>query len=560
MQTLEIRYSNFNKSQKLLLIISLITTSVGFLSIPYLVDNALSILSLYAFIPLFCLDYICYRNKIKYSCWLFYIIFLLWNVVTTFWVYYATSIGGVAAMVLNAAQMAGVLWLFRVFRRALDKKMGNENYRVLPYIFFIVTWLSWEYYYFDAQISWPWLVLGNAFAASPKYIQWYEYTGALGGSLWILLSGYIGFHIFFIAWNRLKSPKKILSVMLYLLLIYFPMNFSTYIYNNYQEKINPKEFVVIQPNIDPYNDKFNGMTRAKQDEKLLSIAEKNISDTTTFILAPETFTSYIDEERVKSYSTVSKFTKFLQNYPNANFIFGAITLKYYLWDIYPGSTQKEKPTLTARPGNGYWYDAFNSSLILDASSKYDIFHKSKLVVLAEFVPFPKILNHFSGLMLELGGTVSSYATQPEVTIFTANDSTKIGTAICYESVYGEYFTNYVKKGAQVMTVITNDGWWKNTPGHRQHLKYAALRAIETRRSIARSANTGISALINQRGDIVQRTKWWEDAALKGNLNLNEKITIYVKYGDYIGRASVLAFVLFFLFMLSTYFYPRKKES
>ena len=101
-----------------------------------------------------------------------------------------------------------------------------------------------------------------------------------------------------------------------------------------------------------------------------------------------------------------------------------------------------------------------------------------------------------------------------------------------------------------MSIITNDGWWRDTPGYKQHLSYARLRAIELRRSIARSANTGISALINQRGDIVARTQRWEEAALRGNLNLNEDLTFYVLHGDIIARLSQFLSVLLLLYWLS----------
>ena len=111
----------------------------------------------------------------------------------------------------------------------------------------------------------------------------------------------------------------------------------------------------------------------------------------------------------------------------------------------------------------------------------------------------------------------------------------------------------MKKGAELIFVITNDGWWKNTPGYRQHLSFARLRAIETRRSVARSANTGISAFINQRGDLIQTTGWWEEAAIKSTLKRNEKMTFYVKYGDYIARISVFVSVLLILFL-----FVRKK--
>src|SRR5574343_444659 len=72
---------------------------------------------------------------------------------------------------------------------------------------------------------------------------------------------------------------------------------------------------------------------------------------------------------------------------------------------------------------------------------------------------------------------------------------KLAPAVCYESVYGDFMAKYIRSGAEVICIITNDGWWGNTPGHRQHLAYAKLRAIETRKQIIRSANTGISCFV-----------------------------------------------------------------
>ena len=135
----------------------------------------------------------------------------------------------------------------------------------------------------------------------------------------------------------------------------------------------------------------------------------------------------------------------------------------------------------------------------------------------------------------------------------AGDGTKIAPVICYESVFGEYITSYVQKGAQLIFIITNDGWWKNTPGYKQHMSFARLRAVETRRSIARSANTGISCYINQRGDVMQPTKWWVEASVKGKLNINSTITFYVKYGDYIARISLFSSILLLMIMLSERF-------
>jgi apolipoprotein N-acyltransferase len=114
---------------------------------------------------------------------------------------------------------------------------------------------------------------------------------------------------------------------------------------------------------------------------------------------------------------------------------------------------------------------------------------------------------------------------------------RVATVICYESVYGEFVTGYVKKGANLIFVLTNDGWWGDTPGYHQHNAFSSIRAIETRRSVARSANTGISSFINQRGEVLQKLSWWQRGAIKDTINANDSITFYVKYGDYIGRVA-----------------------
>ena len=97
-----------------------------------------------------------------------------------------------------------------------------------------------------------------------------------------------------------------------------------------------------------------------------------------------------------------------------------------------------------------------------------------------------------------------------------------------------------------MTIITNDALWGNTPGYRQHLSYASLRAIETRRAIARCANTGISAIISPSGEITQPTPWWEPAVIEGYIPLRDDITFFVEHGDIIGRVCSFIFCLLLL--------------
>jgi apolipoprotein N-acyltransferase len=188
---------------------------------------------------------------------------------------------------------------------------------------------------------------------------------------------------------------------------------------------------------------------------------------------------------------------------------------------------------------------------MNASPTVQKYYKSKLVVGIENLPYKPILEPLLGnIMLDLGGTISTKTTQPNRAVFSSADGTKVGPIICYESVYGNYVNEYVTNGAQFLAIITNDAWWNETQGHKQHLSFASLRAIETRRDIARSANTGISAFVNQKGDISQQSLYGEKIALKGTVQLNKKLSFYVQHGDYIAKLAIgLAFFLITLTLI-----------
>jgi apolipoprotein N-acyltransferase len=169
------------------------------------------------------------------------------------------------------------------------------------------------------------------------------------------------------------------------------------------------------------------------------------------------------------------------------------------------------------------------------------------------MPFPRFFKFFEKFAINLGGTTGSLGVQKEPTVFCSK-ANKICVApiICYESIYGEWTGKFIKKGANLIGIITNDGWWGDTPGYKQHLTYARMLAIEHRRSVVRSANTGISAVINQTGNIIAKTRWWEEATLKNTVNLNNKLTFYSKFGDWPAHLSLVVSALMILF----YIYSR----
>lgn len=520
---------NTMKSEKLTLII-LGCMSAVLMSIPFLVPHC-GFFALFGLVPLLCAERIATQCGTRRFWWYHYGTFVLWNAITTFWVCNATVGGGIFAVLANALQMSVVFALFRLSRR---KFKG-----VLPYIFLICTWIAWEKWYFDsADISWPWLSLGNAFAGSIKSVQWYEYTGELGGSLWIWICNASVFGMMVClsdgSWSgRFNIKAKAASVIGLIAVLTLPFVVSAFIWNRYEEKSDPVEVLIIQPNIDPYQ-KFQALSQEQQDAIALQQIRESLKDgSPKLVLAPETFTSNVITDHYESNGTWQRFTSLLSEYPGVNMLFGASTYDYF--------QQEEAPSKTARKiRDGLWMESHNSAFNIDGSGHTEMFHKNKLVVAVEKTPYPAFFVPIDNM---LGGVMGRCVGQGEISLMHLCDGSAYGSAICYESVYGDYYADYVRKGAEFMTIITNDAWWGDTPGYRQHLSYASLRAIETRRSIARCANTGLSAIINQKGEIESRTSWWEPAVLSGEVNKNSSLTFFVRYGDIAGRICTFVFVL-----------------
>ncbi len=502
--------------------------------------NGITPLVFIAFVPLLLLEHHITQSSGFSAASFFgwsYLAMLLWNLLSTWWVCNASVGGGVFAITCNALFMAVIWLLFHWVHGKTNRRFAN--------LFLITLWIAFEYLHLHWELSWPWLTLGNVFATKPEWIQWYEWTGTLGGSVWVLLINILIAQLI-IAGNQ-SWKKSSIMIALWLLL---PITVSLIKYETYSEENNPVEVVVTQPNIDPYNEKFSGMSNEEQLIKVLQLANLEKDDSTRFILAPETaIANTIWEDEMELYPEIKLLRKYLEVNPGLVMIIGASTNKAYRPD--------EKPSATARKfkqQEGY-YDSYNTALQIAADKPIQLFHKSKLVPGVERMPYPGVFGFLEHLSIDMGGTAGSLGVQPEPSVFATADSIITAPVICYESVYGDYLAEYIRKGAEWIAVITNDGWWGDTPGYRQHFQYARLHAVELRRSIARSANTGQSGFINQRGDVFQKTPYWKEAVIKQTLNRNKKLTFYAQYGDYIGL--IASFVLIPLVLII--FINRKKQ-
>jgi apolipoprotein N-acyltransferase len=519
-------------------------------------------LILLAFIPFLAIEdhLLTYKEKYKARKIFTYLYpgFVTWNALTTYWIFFVseemtTKIFSVAFAVLaNSLLMTFTFYLFHLTRRIVGRKEG--------YVALIIYWLSFEYFHLDWDCSWPWLNLGHAFSNYPSLIQWYEYTGAFGGSLWILVANIIAYRILKqVIGFKIPVRKKIPSISFWLLLVMVPIIISLNRYYGFEEKSNPTEVVVIQPNIDPYRVKFT-MPPEQQLEHMLNLAATKITDKTAFVVFPETalqehaslysergqiFLEGLWENNLENSFSVQMIREFLADYHPLDMVIGMSSRKLYETDT--------RPTISARHLKGLdaYYDSFNSALHINQTEDLDVYYKSKLVVGVELMPFISVLGFLDDLAINLGGTTGTLGIQEERSVFTSPfNGIKTAPVICYESIYGEYVGGYVNNGAQFISIITNDGWWDDTPGYHQHKYFASLRAIEHRRSIARSANTGTSCFVNQRGDISHETPWWEEEVISHTINLNDSITFYTKHGDYIPRTASFVSALLLLLTLA----------
>ena len=505
-------------------------------SVPFLVPGC-GWVALFAFIPLLCFADLCAEGKVRRKGWLTYLAFLIFNVATTFWINWISVPGAFAAITLNALQMWAIFMLF-IWSRKVFKG------RALSYLLLVTMWIAWERGYQNVEISWPWLILGNSLATSPKLAQWYEFTGFLGGTLWIWLSNifiYESYRNFGRPGDKYALRQRFALTLISMLTIVVPIAISLTIYKNYKETISPKEVVLVQPNIDSYTEKHGGLSQSVQDEGMLALVREKITDSTDFVITPETYTFQFNLDEPEYNVTYDGIQKLLRDYPKANFILGAIT--YRLFDT------KAQAPYNARSIGDKWYVSYNTAMMIDTLGLRNLYHKSKLVPAVEIIPYQRYLGFLSKVFELFGGSMSSYGVSDDVNNLTAKDGTEVGVMICYESIYGEYYRRTANYGAEFTAVITNDGWWGDTPGYRQHFRFAKLRAIETRRDVVHVANTGISGFIDQKGDVIQRTGWWEPVSMRGTVNLNDKKTYYTTHGDVVGRICSFLFLLLFVALI-----------
>ena len=450
--------------------------------------------------------------------------FLTWNVLTTWWIWNASP-AAILAFLINALLMATVLQLFHLSR----KRMATP----ISHAFLVTLWLSMEWLQHSWSLKWPWLNLGNAFSPHPDWIQWYEYTGTAGGTIWILLTNILIFNLIKSIIEHKSRKKVIVKAVVSACAIAIPILIGEVIYHNYEEKGETTEVVIVQQNEDPWHASGNNIDRN------LRLADSLVTDNTAFVIGSELTINdnfWLDRGETKS---VKRLHKFVKNHPNTAIIIGAET-----FEKVPQGMENDFAARRFSNSEGRYF-THNSALLIDSVAT-QIRHKTMLVPGAESMPrWTGFLRHFAAAAPYVESSLKGDTAVRNLS-FGKHDA---AVMICYESAFGGYVARHIEQGANLLFIITNDGWWGDTPGHRQHFEMARLRAIENRRCVAQSANTGISGFINQRGDVIQKTDYWTETAIRTTLQANTETTFYSRHGDYLYNIAAWISVVMVILMI-----------
>lgn len=501
-----------------------------------------------------------FKKVFKYS----YLTFFVFNLIACYWVGgwgnetdIFLMISGVALIVIHPFFFTIPILVYKLIQKLLNK--------FIALIFLPFIWVSFEYLHSITEFAFPWLLLGNTQTYNIYDIQYITFTGVYGISFWIVLMNILIYYLhskFLYNQIKIKSINGIITILIVLLFFFLPNIISKIILDDYSEQVSNKKIKVgiIQPNIDPW-EKWK---KSKEFEQVITLLNKNNfvkqNENVDLIVWPETAIPFYirqpsrSEELALIYKSVDSI--------KTNILTGAADLKIY------ASNENILPSAKKMKGSDIAYDSYNSIFLFEPEKRnIQVYHKIKLVPFSERIPYldayPFLIN-----FLEWGVGISNWGIGKDSTIFSFNISDSLSlnkninsntekvnfwAMVCYESIFPGFVSEFVKKGAEFLVIVTNDSWFGNSSGPYQHNQFAVLRAIENRRSIVRCANGGVSSFIDPIGRIQKKSQFNTETILIDEIELNSYQTFYTKYGDVFSKFSLYISIVIILISFINYF-------
>ena len=413
----------------------------------------------------------------------------------------------IAAVFYLSLFWAGVGFLFSFLR--------TENKGRLSNMFFPFIIVSMEYLRSFGALGFPWSNLALSQSQYIYLIQFIEVTGTYGLSFLIIVFNVVIYNII----QKKDSIRGGLSIIAFIII---GLSIAGLLRINSLPKLNKKiSVVVVQPNINP-NTKWQNKKNviAFMD----SMHQKAVKFEPNLIVFPETaLPSYL----VRDYRTRNSLQNTVNNF-NIPLLTGTIH--------------------TSFEDNSKYY--YNSSMFLMPEKDYELYSKIHLVPFAEYDLLPAFFHPLSKLNINIDrGNFKSGNTYK---VFE-HENLLFSNLICYESSIPKISRTFVSKGAEFLVIQANDGWLGSSFGPYQHFELAKLRAIENRISIVRSANTGISGIINFDGSVTEKVKLNEEKLIFEEVITNKNRSFYTKYGDIFALLNVLVTVFYILLTCRRYF-------
>ncbi len=459
-----------------------------------------------------------------------YLTFFVFSVITLYWVG-SWQKQSDPFLMISGALLLFVNPLFFLIPSTLlyfARKIFPKRNVIFLFPFF---WAAYEYLYMITDLSFPWLTLGNGLAKFTVFIQAADIVGAVGLSIILI---YINIFLYRSIVNIKSSTKKftfnfVTSLVIFVIVISYGLyRLKTFKVTNAKIKVG-----LIQPNLNPW-DKWNTNLDSLTNF-YLDLSQKAVNKGAKLIIWPETALPVflMDGSHGQIVNTIYRFIQ--KN--NVYLLTGMPDFIYY----FKG---EEKPSDAIENKRGdYYYTTYNGILLFSPDSwSVQRYGKMKLVPFAERTPFVDKIP-FLGDLIKWGVGISGWNVGKDTTNFSlpakisdsasqkifSKDSIHINGLVCYESIFPYFVANFVQRGAEIITVVTNDSWWGKSSGPYQHEDISILRAIENRRTVVHAANGGISCIINPLGEIKTQSKLFTKTFIVGDVPLENVETLFTKY-------------------------------
>lgn len=391
------------------------------------------------------------------------------------------------------------LWLTGRFRR----RLGLPIYLTLPLL-----WIVFEFLRGVVLTGFPWALIGYSQHANLSLIQSADLVGVYGIAGLIVFANCLIAHLVRLLWRGDVTPLSWRTVALFLLLFAANWGYGSWRLGQNQGAIEaPTRVGLIQGNIDQAL-KWNPRYQLATVQNYLSLSEQAVADGADFLIWPESATPfYLQDPSSLSQGVRNLVTK---------------TGRFLL----TGSPAYEQDASGTRYLNSVY-------LLSPEDERLRRSDKVHLVPFGEYVPMSKLLPFVKKMVAGIGdfspGTIEPIRMNGE----------SLGALICYEAIFPELSRDYVKAGSGLLVNVTNDAWFGESSAPYQHLSMTRFRAIENRRWLVRSANTGISAIIAPSGRIVSSSGLFQKEVVVGDIAFRSDLTLYTLYGDLLPLGSLL---------------------